>query len=217
MPKSILIADDHDVIRAGIRNILCDQSDYEVAAEAIDGKDALVKVKKFKPDILLLDISMPKMNGLDIIEPIHRVSPETKIIIITVHKARDYMIKAFKAGIKGYLYKENAGEELLPALRSVTGGKTYLSLTVSSYSADKISGKEPEDIIKENLLTEREEKILRLAAEGKTAREIAEALFISHKTVENHKSSIFKKLDLHKTSDFIRYSIKYKISGIERY
>ena len=217
MSKSVLIADDHDIIRIGIKNILRGQSDYEVVAEAVDGEEVLTKVKELKPDILLLDISMPKINGLDVIAQVHRLSPETEIIIITVHKADIYIMKAFKAGAKGYLYKENAAEELLPALRNVADGKTYLSSTTSSYLVDKVSAKEPEGILKESLLTEREEEILRLAVEGKTPKEIAGILCISRRTVENHKNSIFKKLGLHKMSDLIKYAIEYQIMDIEKY
>ena len=217
MSKSVLIADDHDIIRIGIKNILRDQSDYEVVAEAADGEEVLTKVKELKPDILLLDISMPKINGLDVISSVRCLCPETAILIITVHKVHAYMMKAFKAGAKGYLYKENAAEELLPALRSVAGGKTYLSSATSSYLVDKVLAKEPEDILKESLLTKREKEILRLAVEGKTPKEIAGILYISHRTVENHKNSIFEKLGLHKMSDLIKYSIKYKIADIEKY
>jgi len=217
MSKSVLVADDHDIIRAGIRNILRGQSGYEVIAEAVDGEEVLTKVKELKPDILLLDISMPKINGLDIIEPIRRISPQTKIIILTVHKAQGYIMKALRAGAKGYLHKENAAEELLPALHKVANGKAYLSSAVSSYLVEKISEEEPEDGFKQGLLTEREEDILRLAVEGKTSKEIADILYISQKTVETHKKYIFKKLGLHKTSDLIKYAIKHKFVDIEEY
>ena len=217
MSKSVLIADDHDIIRIGIKNILRGQSDYEVVAEAVDGEEVLTKVKELKPDILLLDITMPKISGLDVIEPIHHFSAETKIIIITVHKAHSYIMKALKAGVKGYLHKENAGEELLPALRNVAGGKVYLSSAVSSYLVDKVSGEEPKEGLKEGLLTGREEDILRLAVEGRTAQEIAKTLYISQRTVETHKRGIFKKLGLHKTSDLIKYAIKHKLTDTEEY
>ncbi|MBU3933554.1 MAG: response regulator transcription factor [Candidatus Omnitrophica bacterium] len=217
MSKSVLIADDHDIIRTGIRNILHGQSDYEVVAEAVDGEEVLTKVKELKPDILLLDITMPKISGLDVIEPIHQLSPETKIIIITVHKAHAYIMKALKAGVKGYLHKENAGEDLLSALHKVATGKVYLSSTVSSYLVDKISGEESEEVVKEGLLTDREEDILRLVVEGKTAEEIAKILYISRGTAETHKKNIFKKLGLHKTSDLIKYAVKHKIVDIEEY
>ena len=218
MPISILIADDHDVIREGIKNILHDQPDYEVVGEAANGEEVLDKVEALKPDILLLDISMPRLSGLDAIGQVHCISPKTKIIIITVHKAHAYIVKALQAGVKGYLQKENAAEELLPALVRITRGKVYLSSATSSYLMDKVSKKGPEDtLIKKDLLTGREEEVLRLVVEGKTAREIARVLYISQRTVENYKNTLLKKLGLHKTSDLIKYAIKHKIVDIEEY
>ena len=217
MSTSILIADDHDIIREGIKNILHGQSDYEVVEEARDGEEALTKVEKFKPDILLLDISMPKIGGLDIIEQIHRVSPETKILIITVHKANAYIIKALKEGVKGYLNKENAGEELLPALRKIAAGRIYLTSSVSSYLIEKTIQKSAEKIQEDTLLTAREKEILRLVAEGRSAKDIANIVFISRRTVENYKNTLLKKLGLHKTSDLIKYAIKHKIVDIDEY
>ena len=194
MSKSVLIADDHDIIRIGIKNILRGQSDYEVVAEAVDGEEVLTKVKELKPDILLLDISMPKIGGLDIIEQIHRVSPETKILIITVHKANAYIIKALKEGVKGYLNKENAGEELLPALRKIAAGRIYLTSSVSSYLIEKTIQKSAEKIQEDTLLTAREKEILRLVAEGRSAKDIASIVFISRRTVENYKNTLLKKI-----------------------
>lgn len=213
----ILIADDHDIIRAGINNILRNQLAYKVVAEAVNGEEALDKVEKLKPDILLLDISMPKISGLDVIARIKRASPNTKIIIITVHTADAYIMKALKAGVKGYLVKGNAAEDLLPALRRVVDGKVYLSSAVSSYLIDKIQGKEPQEALKKEILTSREQEILRLVVEGKTAKEIADTLYISPRTVENYKNNLMKKLGLNKTSDLIKYAIKHKIVDIDEY
>jgi len=213
----ILIVDDHDIIREGIKNILHDQFDYEVVGEARDGEEALTKVEKFKPDILLLDISMPKIGGLDIIEQIHHVSPKTKILIITVHKANAYIIKALKEGVKGYLNKENAGEELLPALRKIAAGRIYLTSSVSSYLIEKTTQKSAEKVQEDTLLTAREKEILRLVAEGRSAKDIASIVFISRRTVENYKNTLLKKLGLHKTSDLIKYAIKHKIVDIDEY
>ena len=217
MAISILIADDHDIIREGIKNILRDSLDYEVVGEAADGEEVLAKVKKLKPDILLLDISMPKISGLEVIKQVHYVSPETKILIITVHKAHTYIMKAFKAGAKGYLHKENAGEDLLAALGKIARGETYLSSTVSSYLVDKIIGSKPKQPVKESLLTSREEEVLRLVVEGKTAKQIADVLFISPRTVENYKNVLLKKLNLRRTSDLIKYAIKHKLVDIDEY
>lgn len=217
MSLSIIIADDHDIIREGIKSILSGNSNYKIEAEAKDGEELLEKIKKHKPDIALLDISMPKTSGLDAIEQIHYLSPKTKILILTIHKATPYIIKAFEKGVKGYLQKESAGEELLPALSKIAAGNVYLTSAVSSDLVDRALEKSMSKIAQSTLLTSREKEILRLVAEGKTSKEIADTLYISHRTVENHKNAILKKLDLHRTSDLIKYAIKHKIVEIEEY
>ncbi len=212
MAIRIVIVDDHDIIRAGIKSVLKPHAEYEVCAEAENGDQALECVEKFKPDILLLDISMPKISGLDIISRIKRVSPQTKIIIISVYKLGAYVLKALRQGVSGYLNKDNVAEELILALRRVATGKVYLGEAISEYLADLV--KEPKDKIEAAAtLNERESDILRLVVEGKTAKEIAEVLFISRRTVENYKNSILKKLNLHKTSDLIKYSLEHKLLG----
>lgn len=215
MSITILIADDHDIIREGIKSVLVLRPEYKVCAEASNGEEALELVTKFKPDVLLLDISMPKASGLDVIERIKRVSSKTKVIIITVHKMGAYVLKALRRGVSGYINKENVVEELIPALSRVVSGKTYLGTSVSDYLADMVSesGKEPSSYTK--ILNEREQDVLRLVAEGKTAKETADILFISRRTVENYKNNILKKLNLHKTSDLIKYALKEKIFDAE--
>jgi two-component system, NarL family, response regulator NreC len=216
MAKSILIADDHDIIRAGIKNILCGRPDkYKVIGEAVDGQDALAQVEKLKPDIILLDISMPKISGLDIIEDIHQISPKTKILMISLHKTSAYIMKAFKAGVSGYLNKENAAEELLKALHEITNDKIYLTSAASSYLIEKALEKPQQS--KEEVLTHREQDVLRLVAEGKTAKEIAGLLYISHRTVENYKNALSEKLGLSKISDLIKYAIKHNIVDVDEY
>ena len=218
MPTSILIADDHDIIRAGIENILSSQPNYKVIGEAVDGEHALSQVEKLSPDIILLDISMPKISGLDIIEDIHQISPKTKILIISLHKASAYIMKAFKAGIMGYLNKENAAEELLPALHKITNDKIYLTSAASSFLMKKALEKPKQAAsAQEEVLTQREQEVLRLVAEGKTAKEIAGILYISRRTVENYKNSLSQKLGLQKTSDLIKYAIKHGIIDVEEY
>ena len=217
MTTTILIADDHDIIREGIKNILRNQPVYKLVGEAVNGEKALSQVRKLKPDILLLDISMPKIGGLDVITQIHHISPETKIIIISVHKASAYIRKALKAGVQGYLNKDNAAEDLLPALRKVVAGKVYLSSSVSSYLVEEVSEKGTQKAIEKELLTSREEEILRLVVEGRTAKQIAQFLYISQRTVENYKNILLKKLGLHKASDLIKYAIKNKLVDIDEY
>ena len=212
MVYTILIADDHDIIRKGLKSILEPRPEYKVIGEAQDGEDALEKAEKLKPDVLLLDISMPKISGLDIIEQVKRRSPATKIIMVSVHKMAAYILKAFKAGAKGYLIKENAADELLLALGRVCAGRTYLSPTASEFLVDEITAGGMDKVLKkEGVLTGREEDILRLVVEGKSAKEIAKVLFISPRTVENYKNNILKKLTLHKTGDLIKYALEHKL------
>lgn len=209
MAIRIAIVDDHDIIRAGIKSVLKPHAEYEVCAEAGNGDEALECVEEFKPDILLLDISMPKIGGLDIISRVKRVSPQTKIIIISVHKLGAYVLKALRQGVSGYLNKDNVAEELILALSRVAAGKVYLGEAISEYLADSV--KEPKKKIEgAAILNERENDVLRLVVEGKTAKEIAEIMFLSRRTVENYKNSILKKLNLHRTSDLIKYSLENK-------
>lgn len=211
MSITIIIADDYDIIREGIKSVLKSQPQYEVCAEARDGEETLELVRKLKPDILLLDISLPKVSGLDIIKRIKYASSKTKIIIVSVHKTAAYVLKALRSGVNGYLNKDNVVEELIPALSRVNSGRTYLGASVSDYLTEIIKEPEKKELPLEDLLNEREQDILRLAAEGKTAKEIADTLFLSRRTVENYKNAILKKLNLHRTSDLIKYAIEHKI------
>lgn len=215
MSISILIADDHSIIREGIKSVLGSHPGYKICAEAQNAEEALELVNEFKPDILLLDISMPKVSGLDIIQRVKRASSRTKIIIISVHKMGAYVIKALRRGVSGYINKENVVEELIPALSRVMNGKTYLASSISDYVTDMIAQPDSEKLSYTKILNERELDVLRLVGEGKTAKEIADILFLSRRTVENYKNAILKKLNLHKTSDLIKYALEQKIVDTE--
>jgi len=215
MAIKILIADDHDVIREGIKSILRPHSEYEVVAEAGDGQEAKDLTRKFKPTVILLDITMPKISGLDIIDQIHYISPTTKIVIISVHKTGAYVLGALRLGINGYINKDNVAEELIPALRRIMQGGVYLGAQISDYLAQTVGQVKSPATLGTNILTEREQDVLRLVAEGKTAKQIAQDLYVSRRTVENYKNSILKKLNLHKTTDLIKYAIENKIVDME--
>jgi len=211
MSIKIAIVDDHDIIRAGVKSVLEKHTQYEVCVEAANGEAALKAAEDFKPDIMLLDISMPKLSGLDIINRIKRASPKTKIIIISVYKLGAYILKALRCGVNGYINKDNLAEELIPALSRVSAGSSYLGSEISDYLAKDMQESKKKEIPKGlKILNAREQDVLRLVAEGKTAREIAEVMFLSRRTVENYKNSILKKLNLHKTSDLIKYSLENK-------
>lgn len=213
MPIKIAIVDDHDIIRAGIKSVLAKHAEYEVCVEASNGEEALKAAEEYKPDIMLLDISMPKLGGLDVISRILRVSPKTKIIIISVHKLGAYVLKALRQKVSGYLNKDNVAEELILALNRVTSGRIYLGQAISEYLADTL--KEPDKKpAGEKILNERELDILRLVVDGKTTKEIAQTMFLSPRTVENYKNNILKKLNLHRTSDLIKYSLENRILDV---
>jgi DNA-binding NarL/FixJ family response regulator len=214
MAVKILIADDHDVIREGIKSILSKETDYKVIGEASDGEEVIQKVKELKPDILLLDITMPKRSGLDLIRQVHYLSPSTKIVIITMHRANIYIDKALKLGVKGYLLKENVVEDLIPALRRIERGEYYISSKATEYLVERVT-QEKEYEIGGVTLSERERDVLRLVVEGKTAKEIARLLFISPRTVENYKNNLLKKFGFKRTSDLIKYAIKQKLFDVE--
>lgn len=206
----VLIADDHDLIRQGLKSILTTGADYEVVAEAVDGHDVISKAKEVQPDVILLDITMPKISGLDAVKEIQYVCPQALIIIISVHKAEPYIAKALELGVKGYLLKDNAADDLLPALSRVLKGDIYLGESVSAIVANSM--------IKKNrgqeqglLLTPREKEILRLVVEGKTAKQIADILFISSRTVENNKNVLLKKFNLHRTVDLVKYAVEHDL------
>ena len=211
MPVNILIADDHDIIREGIKSVLAARPEYKVCAEAANGEEALELVEQFKPDVLLLDVSMPKLSGLDVLARIKKLSPETKIIMITVHKMGAYVLKAIRSGVAGYINKENVAEELIIALARVLRGQTYLGASISDYIAEVVGSSSKEELSYKNILTDRELDILRLVGESKSAKEIAAVLCLSRRTVENYKNNMLKKLNLHKTSDLIRYALENKI------
>jgi len=206
----IVIAEDHTILREGLRALLSSHPDLEVVGEAADGRDAIRCVEEAGPDLVLLDLSMPRMDGLDAIREINKRSPETKILALTVHKAEEYVLAALQAGADGYALKDATQGELVAAIRSVLAGKRYLSPGVSEkviegYLAGKKARttKTPWDSI-----TAREREVLKLIAEGHKNKEIAEILCISVKTVEKHRSNIMEKLDLHNVSDLTAYAIE---------
>ena len=206
----IVIAEDHTILREGLRVLLSSHPDLEVVGEAADGRDAIQCVEEAAPDLVLLDLSMPRMDGMDAIREIRKRSPDTKILALTVHKEEEYVLAALKAGAEGYALKDATHEELVTAIRRVLEGKRYLSPGVSEkviegYLAGKQArqAKTPWDSI-----TAREREVLKLIGEGYKNKEIAEVLCISVKTVEKHRSNIMEKLDLHNVSDLTAYAIE---------
>ena len=206
----IVIAEDHTILREGLRVLLSSHPDLEVVGEAVDGREAIRRVDEAAPDLVLLDLSMPRMNGMDAIREIRRGSPETKILALTVHKAEEYVLSALEAGADGYALKDATHAELLTAIRSVLAGKRYLSPGVSEKVIEGyLAGKKAQTTRSPwDSITPREREVLKLIAEGYKNKKIADILCISVKTVEKHRANIMEKLDLHNVSDLTAYAIE---------
>lgn len=207
----IVIVEDHRILREGLRALLASNSDMEVAGEAENGIEAIRSVTRLKPDLVLMDISMPRMDGLDAIREIKSISPETKILVLTVHKAEEYVFSGLKAGANGYLLKDSTYAELKVAVDHILKGNTYLSPSISemlitSYLDGGNPAVNPESSL--DSLTQRERQILKLVAEGNKNKEIATLLCISVKTVEKHRANLMKKLDLHNASEMTAFALE---------
>ena len=209
-PYKIVIIEDHTILREGLRSILSSDPDFEVVCEAEDGLQGLRCVEMFSPDLVLMDLSMPRMNGLEAISEIKKQYPDTKIITLTVHNTEEYIHAALKAGANGYVLKDASLTELTVAIRSVLKGKHYLSPSISDKIIEcYLQGKESVERTSElGVLTLRERQILKLIAEGHKNKEIANYLCISLKTVETHRSNLMKKLDLHNVADLTALAIR---------
>jgi two-component system, NarL family, response regulator NreC len=196
---NIVIAEDHTILREGLKALLLSQSDLKVVGEAADGLEAIRCVQNHSPDVILLDLSMPKMTGLDAIKEIKRVNADTKIIMLTVHSTEEYILATLQAGADGYVLKDAHSTELITAIRHVLDGRRYLSPGISGTIIDGLlEGKKASGIRSAfESLTQREREILKLIAEGHKNKEIADLLFISLKTVEKHRANLMEKLDLH--------------------
>lgn len=201
----ILVADDHTLVRAGLISLIARLPEMEVVGEAADGRQALRMVRDLLPDMVLMDIAMPGLNGLEAAERIHGIHPQTKIIILSMHASEEYVAQALKAGASGYLLKDAATSELEMALKSVAAGQFYLSPAISRQVVDNYLRGGPTGV---ELLTPRQREILQLVAEGKSTREIADTLHLSVKTVETHRAQLMERLDIHDVAGLIRYALR---------
>ena len=195
MPVKIMIADDHSMVREGLKSLLELDGDIQVIEEAVDGEDCLEKLKTCKPDVLLLDINMPKKNGLEVLQCINKSNLKVKVLVLTVHNEVEYLIKAVDIGVDGYIIKDSESAELKKAIFAITKGENYIQPdlipALNSKMIEKNSDKDKIDS-----LTKREFEVLKLLAVGMYNKEIAEKLNISERTVKNHVSNIFKKLEV---------------------
>lgn len=210
--KSILIIDDHPLFREGLKSIIARNPRFEMVGEAGDARQGLHLARKLEPDLALVDISLPDKSGIELTRELRRRLPQTRVLIVTMHAKVDYIAEAFQAGASGYVIKESAAEGLLKAIETVLAGRFFLDSAVSAQVVEtlmKLPGKERRITDADYAaLTAREQEILRLLAEGLSARKIADRLFISPKTVENHRSNIMRKLNLHSSFELMRYAAR---------
>ena len=209
MPKiRVLIADDHSLVREGISAFLRYTEDIDVVAEASDGLEAIEKALKFRPDIILMDISMPKLGGLEATVEIRKADPSIRIIVLTQYDDKEYISRFLKAGVSGYLLKRAVGSDLVSAIHAVRDGETYLYPSIASKVVDGYLGKEgPSAEDGYDSLTDREKQVLKLVAEGYSHKEAADMLKISTKTVVVHQTNILEKLGLNNRAELIRYAL----------
>jgi DNA-binding NarL/FixJ family response regulator len=211
----ILVADDHEVARQGIRSLLESHAGWEVCAEAKDGREAVESATKFRPDVLLLDIGMPNLNGLDAARQILAMSPEARILILTIHDSEQVVREVLAAGAKGFLLKSDAGRDLLAAVEALQHWRTFFTPKVAQMMLDGyLRPHEESDPSGQCVLTPREREVIQLVAEGRTTKEIATALSLSVKTAETHRTNLMRKLDLHSVADLTLYAVRNGIVQI---
>lgn len=205
----IILADDHVMFRHGIKSILEGITGLEVVGEAGDGLQLLELVQELKPHMVIVDISMPNLRGIEATREIKIVSPQVKVLILTMHDSKDYLYHAIAAGAEGYLLKEDAEEQLFSAIEEIRQGGCYITPLLSgNFAQELVRTKDTGKAGPADSLTTREKEVLKLVAEGKSNKEIADLLFISVRTAENHRANIMKKLDIRKTAHLVKYAIR---------
>jgi two-component system response regulator NreC len=213
----VLLAEDHTIVRKGLRSLLEQEPGIQVVAEALDGKEAVLKAREFRPDIVLMDIGMPGLNGIEATRRIKQSCPSIGVLVLTMHTSEEYIFEIIRAGASGYVIKDTAPTELVAAMRAVYRGDSYLSPAVSKQVLDgyvrRAEHGQQGDAF--GSLTTREREVLQLIAEGHTNRAIAERLFISVKTVETHRAHLMEKLDIHSTAGLTKYALRRGLTLFE--
>ncbi len=208
----LVLADDHTILRDGIRALLEDQPDMLVVGEAEDGRQTVQLTHELRPEIVLMDIGMPLLNGLEATRQIKRDHPDIQVLVLTMHENEEYIREVLAAGASGYVLKQAAASELVAAIRAVHRGEAVLSPAITRVVIqDYLRSEAAQPVTASNELTSREREVLQLIAEGHTSKEIAEMLYLSVKTVQAHRTSLMQKLDLHDRGDLIKYAIQKKI------
>jgi DNA-binding NarL/FixJ family response regulator len=212
----IIIADDHSVVRSGLRLLLQSSPDFTVVAEAEDGEEAVALVDRHKPDVVVMDISMPKLNGIEATGIMKQSNPELKIIILTVHEDEEYVYQMLRAGANGYVLKSAGKKEIFAAIESALSGERFFSPGISKLiiegfikrDKEQLQAQEQLQMHSKQQLTKREIEVLQYIAQGFTNRKIAEALFLSIRTINTHRTNLMQKLDIHDTARLVRYAIE---------
>lgn len=209
----VLIADDHSMVREGLKQLIELEDDIEVVAQAGDGKETIKKIFEFEPDIVLLDINMPIMNGLEVLEELKKMKKEVDVLLLTIHNEVEYLYRAVEIGVEGYVLKDSESDVLIKAIRSIHSGESYIQPNMASLLFKKING-ELDYQVRHHKLTRRETEVLKLITLGSLNKEIADELCISEKTVKNHVSNIFKKIEVSDRTQAAVYAIKNNIVNI---
>lgn len=204
MAIQVILADDHLIVREGLKSLL-EREGFQVVGEASDGHEAVRIAQSLHPDVAVLDFAMPLLNGIDAAREIHKVSPSTKIIVLTMYNENRYVFEALRAGVKGYVLKSQAAEDLARAIQEVSRDSVYLSPGISSSVVEAFLMKHN---IPQEPLSARERQVLQLVAEGKSTKEVAAILGVSIKTAESHRFNLMRKLDIHETVSLVRYAIR---------
>ena len=217
--NTVLIVDDHPLFREGLKSILARHSGFEVVGEAANGAEGFRKAKKLKPDLVVMDLSLPDQSGIEVTHKIRSSLPETRVMVLSMHAKIDYITEAFRKGATGYVVKESATEKLMECLETVSRGEYFIDSSLSHKVVKSLMESDQKEGKITNAgystLTPREQEVMRLIAEGLTTREVGEKLFISPKTVENHRANILNKLELHSTMELVRYAAKLGLIDVE--
>ncbi len=203
-----IIADDHEIVRRGLRGILEGEGGCRIVAEASDGLAAAQLVEKHKPNILILDLNMPRLHGIEVLRQVRTSSPHTRVLVLSMHNDEPYVIESLRAGASAYILKGSESQEILQALKEVLAGRRFLSATLSEWAINALVAKPANDSDPLQSLTQRERMVVQLAAEGHTNAEIAEKLFISPRTAETHRTNLLRKLGLQTQTDLVRFAIR---------
>ena len=205
----VLLADDHKILRESLVILLSRNEDIEVVGEAADGQEAYEKIMKLRPDIAVLDISIPHLNGIDLAFKLEQEAPEIKVVILTMHKSEEFVTKSLQAGVKGYVLKDNALEELIECIRTVYDDNVFLSNSVTKLVVQGfVSGLKEKDDMQTETISAREREVLQLLAEGQSNKDISAELNLSVKTVETHRANIMHKLGLKNIADLVLYAVR---------